>query len=94
MLQIVRLTVMTQMDGNWVHVSIQDTGRGIPPEVQAKLFGCGFTTKPVGVGTGLGLPIAKQIVEEKHGGRISFETAVGEGTTFHVHIPVRSQEPA
>jgi signal transduction histidine kinase len=89
-----RITVATQMEQDNVHVSVQDTGRGIPPEVQAKLFGCGFTTKPVGVGTGLGLSIAKQIVEEKHGGRISFDTVVGEGTTFHVHIPVRPQEPA
>jgi signal transduction histidine kinase len=89
-----RITVATAAEDSNVRVSIQDTGRGIPPEVQAKIFSCCFTTKPVGIGTGLGLSIARQIVEERHGGRITFETSPGVGTTFHVFIPVRGEESA
>jgi two-component system, NtrC family, sensor kinase len=47
-----------------------------------------FTTKDVGRGTGQGLAIARQIVVERHGGSIEFETQAGRGTTFHVRLPV------
>lgn len=70
-------------------ISITDTGRGMTQEQQAKAFQAGFTTKAVGEGTGLGLSIAKEIIEGKHGGSIDFESAPGQGTTFHVRIPVR-----
>jgi signal transduction histidine kinase len=86
-----RVTVRTRLEGNCVHVSVNDSGKGIPPEIQGKIFGCGFTTKPLGVGTGLGLSICKQIVEEKHGGRISFESPPGQGATFHVYLPVSAK---
>ena len=69
-----------------MHISIADTGRGIPPEEQRRIFSQGFTTKPEGVGTGLGLSISRQIVE-KHGGTLAFESQPGVGTTFHVRIP-------
>ena len=52
----------------------------------------GFTTKAVGVGTGLGLLIVRRIVTEEHGGTISFESEWGRGTTFHVRIPLRQKE--
>ena len=85
------ITVRTSLENNGetVHVSIADTGRGMTPEQQAKAFEAGFTTKAVGEGTGLGLSIAKEIIEEKHGGSIDFESTPGVGTTFHVRIPVR-----
>lgn len=83
-----RVTVRTRAEGESVHISIADTGRGIPPEMQRRIFCRGFTTKPEGVGTGLGLCISKQIVE-KHGGTLEFESEPGAGTTFHVRIPVR-----
>jgi two-component system NtrC family sensor kinase len=89
-----KITVRTRRANDHVHISIRDTGSGIPRDIQAKIFGCGFTTKPLGVGTGLGLSIARQIVEEKHAGRISFESEPGQGTTFHVYIPVLPKEPA
>jgi two-component system, NtrC family, sensor kinase len=72
-----------------VHVTIQDTGRGMTPEQQAKAFEAGYTTKPVGEGTGMGLAISRKIIEEKHGGSIGVESAPGAGTTFHIRIPVR-----
>lgn len=87
------VTVRTEMEGEGVHISVSDTGLGIPPEVQSKIFSAGFTTKPVGEGTGLGLSISREIVEDTHGGRISFDTQPGVGTTFHVRIPVRQRSP-
>jgi signal transduction histidine kinase len=70
-----------------VVVSVKDTGSGISPENQVKVFQTFFTTKPAGEGTGLGLSITKKIVE-KHNGRISFESEVGKGTTFKVFLPI------
>ncbi|HWB84729.1 MAG TPA: HAMP domain-containing sensor histidine kinase [Bryobacteraceae bacterium] len=84
-----KIKVRTWLEGDHVAISISDTGRGMTPEQQARVFQAGFTTKPVGIGTGLGLPIAKQIVEERHGGIIRFHSEPGVGTTFHLHIPVR-----
>ena len=83
-----RVKVCTRLDGRSVRVSISDTGRGIAPELQPEIFSQGFTTKPAGVGTGLGLAISHEIVVEKHGGRIDFESEKGVGTTFHIHIPL------
>ena len=66
--------------------AVGDTGHGIPPEALPHIFEPFFTTKPVGMGTGLGLATSYGIVEQS-GGHITFTTAVGEGTTFLVHLP-------
>ncbi len=86
-----RITVRTRPEGDGVHISIADTGRGIKPEDRPKIFAGGFTTKAVGVGTGLGLALSKKIVEETHGGSIDFESEVGVGTTFHIRVPVEQK---
>jgi len=83
------VTVRTRPQEEWVHISIADTGMGIPPEVRPRIFSAGFTTKALGEGTGLGLTITREIVVDTHGGTIDFDTEVGEGTTFNVRIPVR-----
>lgn len=67
-----------------VIIEVSDTGKGIPPEVEKRLFDPFFSTKETG--TGLGLPIAARMVE-KHGGKIEFQTQVGHGTTFGVVLP-------
>ncbi|GBF49978.1 hypothetical protein LPTSP4_14990 [Leptospira ryugenii] len=72
---------------NFVTVSIQDSGKGIPPEVQDKIFDPFFTTKGRGEGTGLGLGIVKKIIE-KHQGEIMFHSEVGIGTNFRVRLPL------
>jgi two-component system NtrC family sensor kinase len=82
------ITVRTREEGGCVHISISDTGRGMTREQQAKAFQAGFTTKAVGEGTGMGLAISREIIEEKHGGSIGFESAPGAGTTFHIRIPL------
>ncbi|HYP08061.1 MAG TPA: ATP-binding protein [Bryobacteraceae bacterium] len=91
------ITVNTRLDGEWVEIAIADSGSGIPPEVRPRIFSAGFTTKPIGEGTGLGLALTREIVEDTHGGRIWFDTEMGKGTTFTVRIPIeqpRTQEQA
>ena len=67
-----------------VILEVADTGRGIPPEAQKRLFDPFFSTKESG--TGLGLPIASRIVE-KHGGALQYQTEVNRGTTFGIVLP-------
>ena len=83
------LTVDTgpSADGKSALVAISDTGCGIPPENLGKLFAPFFTTKQLGKGTGLGLPIAYGIVK-MHRGLIEVKSKVGEGTTFTITIPL------
>jgi signal transduction histidine kinase len=81
-----RLTISTWHDDGNVHVAVEDTGKGIPPEVLPRIFDPFFTTKPVGEGTGLGLAITYQIIQQ-HGGDIRATSRVGEGTRFHVSFP-------
>ncbi|MDM7923723.1 MAG: response regulator [Pyrinomonadaceae bacterium] len=77
-----------RVDG-YVEVAISDSGSGIPQEVLDRIFDPFFTTKPVGEGTGLGLSITFSIVE-RHLGRIDVQTAVNQGTTFTVRLPINS----
>ncbi|HEY3532766.1 MAG TPA: ATP-binding protein, partial [Casimicrobiaceae bacterium] len=72
--------------GEHVEVSVQDSGPGIPPDVQERMFEPFFTTKPVGQGSGMGLATVHGIVHE-HGGHIVVDSAPGVGTTFRVLLP-------
>lgn len=80
------------LNESWVAVRISDSGTGMTPEIQEKIFEFFFTTKPRGAGTGLGLAISYQIVVEKHGGRLVCASEVGKGTEFSIELPV--QHPA
>jgi PAS domain S-box-containing protein len=82
--------ISTRREGNEVLVRIRDTGRGMSPETQAKLFTPFFTTKPPGQGTGLGLSICYAIIS-RHKGRIEVESELGKGTTFTVHLPLTEE---
>ena len=84
------ITVCTQQEGDWVVISIGDTGGGIPPEIRDRIYDPFFTTKEVGKGTGQGLAIAWSVVVDKHGGKLWFENTPGNGTTFFVRLPVKS----
>jgi signal transduction histidine kinase len=72
-----------------VVLEVTDTGKGIPPEVEKRLFDPFFSTKETG--TGLGLPIAARIVE-KHGGVLQYQTRLGHGTTFGVVLPRENRD--
>jgi two-component system, NtrC family, sensor kinase len=80
------LTVGVHKVGNEAVVSVQDTGCGIPEEIRNKIFDVFFTTKPAGVGSGLGLDIVKKILQ-KHNARIDLQSEVGVGSTFSVYLP-------
>ena len=82
------VTVGTRHEGSQIHLWIADTGCGIRPEDQPKVLQQSFTTKPVGVGTGLGLAMVSDAVRRVHGGTVEFESVYGHGSTFHMRIPV------
>src|SRR3972149_6880856 len=81
-----KLTIKSKENKDNIEFTITDMGAGIPKETLEKLFTPLFTTKAKGMG--FGLSICKRIVEA-HGGKISAESAVGEGTTFKILIPVQ-----
>jgi signal transduction histidine kinase len=85
-----QITIRTQasQDEQWVSIRIKDNGAGMSEEVKQKVFDYLFTTKPMGKGTGLGLSISRQIVVEKHGGKLSCISSPGEGSEFIIEIPV------
>jgi two-component system NtrC family sensor kinase len=72
-----------------VWFGVTDNGPGIPPKVMPNIFHPFYTTKQVGVGTGLGLYISYEIIE-KHGGEIVVQSEVGRGTTFRVELPLKT----
>lgn len=85
------ITVSTRGIDTWVEIRIRDTGTGIPESIRGKIFDPFFTTKGVGKGTGQGLYIAHTVISKKHGGTIEIETAVGQGTTFVIRLPLRQE---
>jgi signal transduction histidine kinase len=82
------IRVATRTEGAELVLSVGDDGAGIPVGVRARIFEPFFTTKPIGQGTGQGLSIAHAIIVERHGGQISFDSVVGEGTTFTIRLPI------
>jgi two-component system, NtrC family, sensor kinase len=82
------VTVRTRVEGSQIHIAVADTGQGIRPEDHGKIFRAGFTTKPIGEGTGIGLALSREIVVDTHGGSIGFESEPGKGTVFNVRIPI------
>jgi signal transduction histidine kinase len=84
------LNISSRVSGDAVEVVVSDTGGGIPEAVLPKIFDPFFTTKAVGEGTGLGLAIVHKIVKS-HGGSIHVRTALGQGTTFTVSLPVEAR---
>jgi len=85
------LTVLLRGDPEAVEISVADTGVGIPPEVQSRIFEPFFSTKNAESGVGLGLAVVYGIVQ-RHGGSIEVDSAPGRGTTFRLRLP-RTPDP-
>ena len=87
-----RVTLSTDADGD-VELRVADTGLGIPEEALPRIFEPFYTTKPAGEGNGLGLMVAKGIVDS-HGGAIDVSSTLDEGTEFLVRLPAARLETA
>ncbi|MEA1958841.1 MAG: PAS domain S-box protein, partial [Chloroflexota bacterium] len=85
-----KLTVKSEQEGDWVEITIKDTGVGMPDKVKSRMFEPFFTTKDA-KGSGLGLSVTYGIIA-RHGGIIKFDSAVGIGTSFYIRLPVAVEE--
>jgi signal transduction histidine kinase len=78
--------IVVSEEGGELRFELSDTGRGIPPEIEGRMFQL-FATSGKAEGTGLGLAIVKRIVDD-HGGRVSYQSRPGQGTTFTLALPL------
>jgi CheY-like chemotaxis protein/anti-sigma regulatory factor (Ser/Thr protein kinase) len=91
--QLIEKSFLTQLklkSGNYLKVTVSDTGPGIAPEVIDSIFEPYFTTKGVGEGSGMGLAMVHGIVES-YGGKIVVESELGKGATFRIYLPTTNQ---
>jgi len=86
-----RVRISARADDEFVAIAISDTGPGIPPESLGRIFDPFFTTKRQELGTGLGLPISRSILQ-RLGGDLSVESVYGDGATFVCCLPIPSRE--
>lgn len=83
------ISVKTTLADGQITIQLADNGKGMTDEVKQRLYENFFTTKPIGLGTGLGMSITRDIVENKHKGKLTFESEYNKGTTFTITIPVK-----
>jgi len=84
------ITVTTKKIGDGrVEIRVADNGNGVPKKVLDKIFQPFFTTKPTGLGTGLGLSLSYDIIKRGHGGELKVETKEGEGAEFIIILPIQ-----
>jgi signal transduction histidine kinase len=81
------ITLRTRAIEDGLRIEIMDSGIGIKQEIKERIFEPFFTTKGVGKGTGQGLAMAYACIQQKHKGKISFESKEGEGTKFIIELP-------
>lgn len=86
-----QVTIGASAAADSVEIRIHDTGKGIPESVRERIFQSGYTSKPAGQGTGLGLTLSKRIIVDLHGGELDFESREGEGTTFRIQLPLEQR---
>jgi len=82
------VVLTTAKEGDNVIITISDNGNGIPKDIMDDIFVPFFTTKPEGLGTGLGLSLSAEVAKE-HGGKIEVRSVEGEGSRFTVTLPVK-----
>jgi C4-dicarboxylate-specific signal transduction histidine kinase len=81
------IAIRTGDRDGWAWIEVEDSGPGVPPEHEAKLFQPFYTTKPVGEGTGLGLSVSYDIIRS-HNGRIGYRRAELGGAIFYFELPI------
>jgi two-component system NtrC family sensor kinase len=81
------IRIQTSADSRTVYIIVSDDGKGISPEHLTRIFDPGFTTRGMGIGSGLGLSICYSIIQ-KHKGTIDVESELGKGTTFTLKLPI------
>jgi signal transduction histidine kinase len=82
------IDIRTACNHEQVWIEVQDNGPGIAPEILKKIFDPFFTTKDPGTGTGLGLSVSQNIIQQ-HGGTLTVDSTVGVGTTFKITLPIK-----
>ncbi len=87
--QITMTTYLASPDA--IMVTIRDNGCGMSASTQDKIFNPFFTTKPVGTGTGMGLPTSYQIITQSHQGKLNCQSTIGEGSEFMIELPLNIQ---
>jgi len=85
-----RIIIRTQDKDGWASVELEDSGPGVKPGDEAKLFQPFFTTKPVGEGTGLGLSVSYGIIQS-HGGRLGYRQSPSGGAIFYFELPIAAE---
>ncbi|MDK9707336.1 MAG: ATP-binding protein [Desulforhopalus sp.] len=86
-----RITISSRHTQDYVEICIEDTGIGIPENIRERVFDPFFTTKEVGKGSGQGLAIAHDVIENKHDGTLRLTSVVGVGTTFTIQLPIKGK---
>lgn len=87
-----QVLIRTHNIGNYLRIRIKDNGMGISEENKTKIFTPFFTTKPPGVGTGLGLSLSYNIIVREHGGSLTFDTKENEFCEFIITIPLKAKK--
>lgn len=82
----------TLLPGEYIQITVSDNGPGIDPSIKERIFDPFFTTKEIGRGTGMGLSVVHGIIV-KLGGLITVDSELGQGASFHVFLPITSEEP-
>ena len=82
------VNIQTELINNKIKIQISDNGQGMTDETKDKVFQPFYTTKPTGQGTGLGMSISYDIVTKGHGGELTVESEVGEGSRFVIELPI------
>lgn len=88
------INISTGRNNGSVEIKVADSGAGIPEAIRSKIFTPFFTTKPPGKGTGQGLAISLDVVSNKHGGALFFESDPGHGTCFTIRLPLTDNTTA
>lgn len=89
-----QITIRACVVDDLIDIQVEDNGKGIAEEAQQKIFDSFFTTKPVGVGTGLGLDISYRIIVNKHQGSLRLLSSEPGRTVFQVELPITAAESA